>query len=102
MRSALRTAIFALYAAALVLPVAVFLNVRGGFSAFSGLAATDFFQSVFPLFGLIAFTLVTMQVLIATNRWWLITLWPRVILFHRFQGSFALLFALTHPLFILL
>jgi predicted ferric reductase len=58
-------------------------------------------QLAFPLLGLYAFTFVTWQVLLATNLYWLRRVWPQLIKFHRFQGSFALLFAVSHPLFIL-
>jgi len=57
---------------------------------------------MFPLLGLYAFTFVSWQLLVATNVRWLRKLWPRVINFHRFQGGFALLFAVLHPTFILI
>lgn len=90
------------YLAALVVPIGVFFNQRGGTAFLSGQTTSQFPQVTFPVFGLVAFTLVTMQILLATNLWWLKKAWPRAIFFHRYQGSFALLFAILHPLFILI
>lgn len=96
-----QTGIIALYIAGLLLPLYVFFHDRGGTAWLHGLTLKSDFQLLFPLVGLYAFTFVTWQVLLAANLWWLKKLWPRVINFHRFQGSFALLFATLHPTFIL-
>lgn len=95
-----RSGILAIYVAALLLPVYMFFHDRGGTAFLHGLAFNVSLQLLFPLLGLYAFTFVTWQVLLATNLWWLRKLWPNVIRYHRFQGSFALLFALLHPAFI--
>lgn len=96
----LQSTLIALYAAAILLPPYVFFHDRGGAAFLRGLSPRAESQLVFPLLGLYAFTFVTWQVLVATNLRWLRKLWPRVVSFHRFQGSFALLFAVLHPTFI--
>lgn len=101
MRRLYQGLILAAYAAALVIPGAVFVSHRGGFGFLAGAHGATVLQFLFPLLGLYAFTFVTMQVLVATNIWWLRRLWPRITNFHRFQGTFALLFVILHPLFIL-
>lgn len=100
-RDLARAGLIGIYLAALYLPLHEFFNNRGGTEILQGLSAQSVLQVLFPLLGLYAFTFVTFQVLVATNLWWLRKLWPNVINFHRFQGSFALLFALLHPFFIL-
>lgn len=57
---------------------------------------------LFPLLGLYAFTLTGLQVIIGSNLRRLQPFLPGLIRFHRFQGMFALLFALLHPLIIVL
>lgn len=91
-----------LYATAIFLPIITFFNLRGGLGTFEGLEAKDYFTVLFPLFGLVAFTLVAWQVLIATNLWWLQKYWPKIVHYHRLQGMTALVFAGLHPLFILI
>lgn len=91
----------AIYVAALCLPVYIFFKDRGGLGFLSGANPQVRLQLLFPLLGLYAFTFVTFQILITTNLRWLSRLWPSVIRYHRAQGIFALLFALLHPLFIL-
>ena len=97
-----QTGLIGLYLAALLMPVYLFFHDRGGTAWLHGLTLKSDFQLLFPLLGLYAFTFVTWQVLVATNLRWLRKLWPKVLQFHRFQGSFALLFAILHPFFILL
>jgi hypothetical protein len=58
----------ALYVSAFVLPVLVFFHDRGGAGILQGLPIKGGLQVFFSLLGLYAFTLVTFQVLIATNR----------------------------------
>jgi DMSO/TMAO reductase YedYZ heme-binding membrane subunit len=94
--------VLVLYAGALILPAYAFFHDRGGTSVLNGLTGRPLLQVLFPLVGLYAFTFVTAQVLLTTNLWWLTRLWPRVIHYHRAQGIFALLFAITHPVFILI
>lgn len=97
-----KAALTVLYILALLLPLYIFFHDRGGAAWLHGLTLKADFQLLFPLIGLYAFTFVAWQVLLATNLRWLRKLWPRVINFHRFQGSFALLFATLHPTFILI
>src|SRR4051812_20587173 len=91
-----------LYVLALCLPLYIFFHDRGGTAFLHGLNLRVEFQLIFPLVGLYAFTFVAWQVLITTNLRWLRRLWPNILNFHRFQGSFALLFAVLHPSFILI
>jgi predicted ferric reductase len=91
-----------LYGAALLLPLYIFFNDRGGVTFFEGAGPRAVLKLFFPLLGLYAFTFVTFQVLIATNLRWLRRFWRGIVRFHRTQGSFALLFAVLHPGFILL
>ena len=98
----IKSGLLGLYIAALCLPIYIFVHDRG-FSSFMHLANLQaVLKLMFPLLGLYAFTFVTWQVLIATNLRWLRKLFPRVIYFHRFEGGFALLFAVLHPTFILI
>lgn len=97
-----RTAGLALYLTGLLLPLYVFFHDRGGSAFLHWLSLRTEFRLIFPLIGLYAFTFVTWQILITTNLRWLRRLWPNILNFHRFQGSFALLFALVHPTFILI
>jgi DMSO/TMAO reductase YedYZ heme-binding membrane subunit len=98
----LRVLVLGLYALALTVPVLVFFRERHGTAFLAGRDARGVLQAMFPLLGLYAFTFVTAQVLITTNLWWLRQLWPGIIRYHRAQGIFALAFAITHPLFILI
>jgi DMSO/TMAO reductase YedYZ heme-binding membrane subunit len=98
----LRAGVLALYLLALAVPAIAFFRDRGGVSFLQGAHGRVVLQLLFPLFGLYAFTLVTAQILITTNLYWLNRLWPRVIGYHRAQGVVALLFALTHPALILI
>jgi predicted ferric reductase len=97
-----RAGLILVYVVALFVPAYEFFSNRGGLDVLQGLTAQSTLQVIFPLVGLYAFTFVTFQVLIATNLYWLKNIWPRIINFHHFQGTFALLFALLHPFFILI
>jgi DMSO/TMAO reductase YedYZ heme-binding membrane subunit len=99
--SALRASVLFGFALALAIPVYAFFHDRNGTTFLTGVHGKAVLQAFFPLVGLYAFTFVTAQVLIATNLWWLTRLWPGIIRYHRAQGVFALLFAVLHPLFIL-
>ena len=96
-----RVCVVIVFAVALALPGYAFFRDRHGTDFLTGVHGRTLLQVFFPLVGLYAFTFVTLQVLIATNLRWLTRLWPGVIRYHRAQGIFALLFALLHPLFIL-
>jgi DMSO/TMAO reductase YedYZ heme-binding membrane subunit len=97
-----RAILIGLYTAALLLPLYVYFYQRGGASFLENAGPGLALKLLFPLIGLYAFTLVTLQVLVATNIRWLRRFWPGILRFHRAQGSFALLFAVLHPGFILL
>lgn len=88
----------AAWLAALITPAWVFFGLRGGPGFLSGLDPRTFMLSVFPLVGLYAFTLVWAQVMLGANMPLLRSAIPWVETFHRVEGVFALLFALTHPL----
>lgn len=96
-----RACVLTALAVALALPGIAFFNDRNGTAFLNGVHGTALLQVLFPLVGLYAFTLVTAQVLVATNLRWLSNLWPAIVRYHRVQGIFALLFAVLHPLFIL-
>ncbi|HSX36690.1 MAG TPA: ferric reductase-like transmembrane domain-containing protein [Patescibacteria group bacterium] len=97
-----QTGLLAVYTAALYLPPYIFFHDRGGTVWLHSLTLKSGFRLLFPLLGLYAFTFVTWQILINTNLRWLRPLWPNILNFHRFEGGFALLFALLHPFFITL
>ncbi len=97
-KTVLQAVLIAAYAAWFILPGWAFFHARGGIGFTEGLDLHSSLQLLFPLVGLYAFTLVTGQVFVATNLWWLKKLWPNVIQFHRYQGGTALLFAMMHPL----
>ena len=99
---AIRFGVLVFYGVALCLPAYIFLHDRGGMLFLPKGTITDQLQQLFPLLGLYAFTFVSLQVLLATNLYWLRRYWPHAIKLHRFQGMFALLFAVLHPTFILL
>src|SRR4051812_18925036 len=85
-----------------MLPSYAFFHDRNGIGFLHAVHGKALLQVFFPLVGLYAFTCVTAQVLIANNLYWLSNLWPGTIRYHRAQGIFALLFAILHPLFILI
>lgn len=89
-----------LYGAALLLPGATFFTERGGFG-FLNEGAVSSAQVLFPLFGLYAFTLTWLQLLIGSSNPTFKKLWPNFFRFHRAQGLFTLLFALLHPLLLI-
>ena len=101
-RTASRACVVTGLMAALVLPGFAFFHDRNGIGFLHGVHGRALLQVFFPLVGLYAFTFVTAQVLLATNLYWLTKLWPGILRYHRAQGIFALLFAILHPLFILI
>ncbi|MFO0702461.1 MAG: FAD-binding oxidoreductase [Candidatus Andersenbacteria bacterium] len=90
------------FIAALVTPAVVFFSDRGGTSFLAGADLQTFSILMFPLVGLYAFTLLWVQFLLGSSMYPLKAIFPRVELFHRTEGVFVLLFALTHPTLILL
>lgn len=90
-----------LYAAFFVLPAAAFFSARGGLGFLDGASFTMGSRLLFPLFGLYAFFFVWVQFLLGSNMALLRQKIPWIERFHRTEGVFALLFALTHPSLIL-
>lgn len=85
----------------LAVPVIAFFANRGGLAF---LAEADFRTVnllLFPLVGLMAFTLVWLQVMMGSTMDVLRKWFPKLVQFHRRQGIVALVFALTHPTMIL-
>lgn len=75
----------------------IFFAERGGLEWLNRLTADTWTGSIFPLFGLYALTLVWFQVMLGSLQPLWEKIWPKIVSFHRTQGLFALLFALTHP-----
>lgn len=88
------------YLVTLFIPGYVFFSVRGGVSFLSGMDFRTLRLSIFPLIGLYAFFLVWAQIMLGANMPYLRRAIPWVEKFHRAEGVFALLFALTHPIFL--
>lgn len=86
---------------ALILPAWIFFQDRGITVVLLDRDARQFARFIFPLFGLYAFTLVWMQILLGSlMRYW-VRVFPKILSYHKAQGTFALLFALTHPTLLL-
>lgn len=86
----IRYGLIAGYLYLLIVPGFIFLSIR------PGLPLTR--ETLFPLGGLYAFTLVAMQVIIGSNMRRLRPIMgAKILKFHRYQGLFALSFALIHP-----
>lgn len=96
-RTLVRVAFVLIALIALVAPAWVFFSQRGGLAFLEGADLQRANRLLFPLVGLYAFTLVWLQVMIGSNSRWLRSFFPNIIRFHRIEGVFALLFALTHP-----
>ncbi len=96
----LKYPLIALYLVLLGLPINIFLRSRWSF--LWSLDPKTFAKIIFPVFGLIAFSLVSFQVIIGPNIKILKRIFPKIYTFHRLEGLFALLFAVIHPLIILL
>lgn len=95
MNRPLRYGLAAAYLFLMLLPVYIFAYQR------PGLAMTP--ATLFPLFGLMAFSLVAMQVIIGSNmRRLRPVMGPGLLKFHRYQGMLALILSLLHPLMIVL
>ncbi len=90
-------------AAALILiaPGWVFFSTRS-VSTLRLLDLRSFGLFIFPLVGLCAFTLVWFQLMIGSSMDLLRKVFPRIEVYHRTEGVFVLLFALTHPLLLLI
>lgn len=99
---ALRWALPVVYLFVLIAPAYAFFSVRGGFGFLAGADLKAFAAKTFPLVGLYAFTLVWFQFMLGSSMGPLKRVYPWIKTFHRWEGGFALLFALTHPLLLLL
>ncbi|HLG91032.1 MAG TPA: ferric reductase-like transmembrane domain-containing protein [Candidatus Saccharimonadales bacterium] len=101
-KTSVKTGVVAVYVATLTLPFYVFFSNRSGFEFLTGLSGIDTLKVIFPILGLYAFTFVSLQLLLTINLPWLKKYWPELVTWHRFQGWFAVLFAILHPLTILI
>ncbi len=95
-KSWLRPSILLLYLVIVFLPGYIFFSQRGGFDFYQTDNFKTFASLIFPVFGLYAFTLVWAQTIIGMNMALLVRVFPKILNFHRTQGLFALLFAVTH------
>ncbi len=102
LRTAVRWVLPVAWLATLAATFVTFFALRGPWDFTQVLDAQNFGITFFPLAGLVAFTLVWSQTIIGANLWWLRSVFPGVVRFHRTQGPFALLFALLHPLLLFL
>mgnify|MGYP001616887706 CR=1 FL=1 len=82
--------------------VATFFQMRGGVDAIPRQSVSTFSAYLFPLVGLVAFFLVWTQVMIGSLRPWWQRLFPGIVRWHRKIGIFVLLFALLHPLLLII
>lgn len=101
MKQAIRYALIAFYAVAVLAPIWIFFSLRGGLSI---LQVSDYGQLasiLYPLDGLMAFSFVAMQALIGSNMLRLRLIFKRIMNFHRLQGVLALFFILLHPAMII-
>jgi nitrite reductase/ring-hydroxylating ferredoxin subunit len=99
---ALRWVLPAVYLAVLIAPAYAFFSGRGGVGFLAGADLPAFANKIFPLVGLYAFTLVWLQFMLGSSMGPLKRVYPWIKTFHRWEGAFALLFALTHPLLLVL
>lgn len=89
------------YLVTLILPGYYFFQARSGLAFFRAPDARIISLLIFPLFGLYAFTFVWVQLMIGTNLPYLRKIFRWSETYHRVQGMFTLVFALTHPLLLL-
>ncbi|HEY4694775.1 MAG TPA: hypothetical protein VIH52_02315 [Candidatus Nanoarchaeia archaeon] len=92
-----RTLLLTLYLVIFLTPGFVFFSSRGGLDFLQVTDFQTFSRQIFPLFGLYAFTLVWFQFIIGTNLPHLVKYFRSIRNFHKKEGIFTLLFALTHP-----
>ncbi len=101
-KSWLKGLVCAALAFMLAAPGYVFFQQRGLASLTSAPNFKVFAAVIFPLFGLYAFTLIFIQIMIGSHRLMWRKLFPRILSFHRAEGLFALTLAVIHPLLIVL
>src|SRR5487761_1852945 len=104
LKSILQVTLIGTWLGLLLIPGYIFFTNRGGVAAVLQTDPLTLSKLIFPLFGLYAFFFVWTQIMIGSNRRWLRQLYPYSLLltFHIFEGVAALIFALTHPLLILI
>lgn len=90
------------FATVIIIPVYVFFSGRGGFDFLAGRDLRSFSRAIFPLVGLYAFTLVWLQLMIGTNINALRRVFPWIETWHRTEGVFTFLFAVSHPALLLI
>lgn len=91
----MRIVIPILWAGILIIPPLVFIQNRS-------VEALSTASTAFPIFGLIAFTLVWSQLMIGSFMRLLTRIYPRILAWHIAQGLTALGFALLHPFLLIL
>lgn len=84
----------------IILPGKIFFELRGGLSVLDDLDTQVKSLIIFPLFGLYAFTLAWLQLVLGAGMMFWRKLFPKIEWFHRGEGLLTLLLALTHPLLI--
>lgn len=86
----------------LVIPGYVFFAERGGLSFFADADFKTLAHLIFPIFGLYAFFLVWLQIVLGASMPLFRKLFNNINSIHKIEGIFALLFAFLHPLFLLM
>ncbi len=81
-----------------IFPAVGFFWLRGGISFLDGLNFSELAYALFPLLGLYAFSMLWLQFVMGSARDVLTKVFPKVLKFHINQGPFVLLFALLHPI----
>ncbi len=102
MKKLLRTIIPPLYIVLLAIPALYFFSARTGLDFFTDKSFAASAGLLFPLLGLCAITLLWAQLIIGSTMNPLRRLYPAVEKFHHAQGLFVLLFALVHPLLLII
>lgn len=101
-RTMTRWVVMVLYCISLVLPISIFFIERNGLVFLEGLDPSRAAHKLFPLFGLIAYTLIWAQIIIGPHVASWAKLFPKIVRIHRLQGITAFAVATLHPLLILL
>lgn len=90
MKQALKVVLPILWLVTLITPPVLFLSTRPAESLSDP-------RVLFPVFGLIAFTLIWLQIMLGAFMRQLVRIFPKVLTLHIGQGIFALGFAVLHP-----
>ncbi|MFC1687015.1 ferric reductase-like transmembrane domain-containing protein [Patescibacteria group bacterium] len=86
----------------LVIPGYVFFAERGGLSFFADADFKTLAHLIFPIFGLYAFFLVWLQIVLGASMPLFRKLFNYINSIHKIKGIFALSVAFIHPLFLLM